>query len=177
MKINNKLAIKFLIPLLLLFLVSCKTTEANIYTLPHEDGQLIFLRPVTIDDKSFVLRNTDFDMTVIITDFQLTQSNTINYTIHLPTEYYSYIDKVDFFFQTQTGEKITPQNISILYKDFDKKKNLEVRYSGTITKENLAAMLENPAATKIGLSIDNKTHIFQSEPFSQKLFELGVLVR
>ena len=93
MKIKNKITIKFLIPLLLLvLLVSCKTTEANIYTLPHEAGQLIFLRPVTIDDKSFVLRNTDFDMTVIITDFQLTQSNTVNYTIHLPNEYYSYID-------------------------------------------------------------------------------------
>ena len=116
-------------------------------------------------------------MTVIINDFQLTENNTVNYTIHLPKKYYSYIDKVEFFFQTDDFEKILPENVSILYKDFDKKKNLEVRYSGNISMECIASMLENPDKTKIGLSIDNQTQIFQSESFSQKLFELGVLIQ
>ena len=64
-----------------------------------------------------------------------------------------------------------------LYKDFDKKKNLEVRYSGTLSKEDLAAILENPSSTKVGLTIENQTHLFKSDDFSQKLFELGVLVQ
>ena len=178
MKIQRKKSFIHLIQILLLvLLVSCKTTETNIYTLPHESGQLVFLRQVTLDDKHFILRNTYFDMTVIISDFQLTQNNTVNYTIHLPAQYYSYIDKVDFFFVTDTREKITPQNISTLYKDFDKKKNLEVRYSGTLSKDDLAAILENPSSTKVGLTIENQTHLFKSDDFSQKLFELGVLVQ
>ena len=82
-----------------------------------------------------------------------------------------------FYFATDTCQKISLKNITILYKDFDKKKNLEEKYSGTLSKEDLAAMLENPSAVKVSLSIENQTHVFSSEDFSQKLFELGVLVK
>ena len=117
--------------LVFIFLISCKSTETNIYTLPQETGQLVFLRPVTLDDKSFVLRDTSFDMTVIIVDFELTQNNTVNYSIHLPKQYYSHIDKVEFFFQTPESEKIPLEETSIIYKDFDKKKKLEALFQKT----------------------------------------------
>ncbi|MBO7583783.1 MAG: hypothetical protein J6T20_08320 [Treponema sp.] len=142
----------------------------------QESGQLVFLRPVTLDNKAFPLRKTSFDITVNIVDFELTDSNIVNYTLYFPEEYYNSFDKTEFFFTTDSVEKVTLDDLIILYKDF-KKKNLEVRFSGTLPKEKLEAILENPNQTKVGITLEDKTMIFASEDFSRKLFELGVLVR
>ena len=175
--LKKLIRLNFISILILVSIVSCKTTETNIYTLPKENGQLVFLRPVFLDDKHFILREISFDLTVIIENFELTDNNTVNYTIHIPKQYSSQLDKVEFFFQTKEFEKILPTDISILYKDLDKNKDLEVRFSAKISKEGLASMVANPSEAKIGLSLDNQTQVFMSESFSQKLYELGVLIQ
>ncbi len=174
-KLNKKII--FTILILATLLVSCKTTEQNIYTMAQESGQLVFLRQVTLDSKDFPLRNSCFDITVKIVDFELTENNTVNYTLYFPKEYYSYEDKTEFFFQTPSNPKITLNDCKILYKDINKKQNLEIRYTGKLLDQDLAAMLENPEQTKVGIILAGQTKLFTSPDFSQKLFELGVLVK
>lgn len=173
---NLRKLILIQLTLLCVLFASCKTTEENIFTMSQESGQLVFLRPVTLDNKAFPLRKTSFDITVNIIDFELTDSNIVNYTLYFPEEYFNSFDKTEFFFKTDSVEKVTLDDLIILYKDF-KKKNLEVRFSGTLPKEKLEAILENPNQTKVGITLEDKTMIFASEDFSRKLFELGVLVR
>ena len=173
---NHKNLLIITTALLFTIFSSCKSTDANIITMFQNPGQLVFLRQVTLDDKKFVLRNTEFDMTVIIVDFKLTDDNTVNYTIHYPMEYLPYAETTEFFFTTPSVEKISVENKKILYKDINKNKNVEIRYTSTVSAESLSAMLENPSQTKVGLTINGKTMIFSSPEFSQKLFELGVLV-
>ena len=73
-------------------------------------------------------------------------------------------------------EKIELGGKTVLYKDFDRKKNLEVRYSSTMTAQQILLLLENPDAVQIGETFEGETQLFKSEDFSQKLYELGVLV-
>ena len=167
------IAITFLVTLF----VSCKSTEQNIYTMSQESGQLVFLRQVTVDNKAFPLRNSAFDMTVKIIDFELTDNNIVNYTLYFPQKYYSYIEKSELFFVTPSIEKIALQDCKVLYKDFDKQQNLEVRFTATISKEDVKALLEDPAMVQIGITLDTQTQLFSSPDFSQKLYELGVLVK
>ena len=174
-KLNTKII--FTILFLFTFFASCKTTEQNIYTMVQESGQLVFLRPVTLDSKDFPLRNTCFDVTVKIVDFELSDNNTVNYTLYFPKEYYSYEDKVEFFFQTPSNPKITLNDCKVLYKDINKKQNLEIRYTAKLSDQDLKAMLENPEQTKPGITLGDQTKIYSSSDFSQKLFELGVLIK
>lgn len=175
----KKLNIKIIFPILILvtLLTACKTTEQNILTLAQESGQLVFLRQITLDSKDFPLRNSNFDITVKIVDFELSDNNTVNYTLYFPKEYYSYENKTEFFFQTPSNPKITLNDCKVLYKDINKKQNLEIRYTGKLSDEDLTAMLENPEQTKIGITLADQTKVFSSPDFSQKLFELGVLVK
>lgn len=166
----------FLFLFFLSFFFACKTTEANIYTIPQEEGQLIFLRPVDLVDKSFILQKATFDITVKIIDFSVTDENIVNYTLYFPYQYYDFINQAELFFSTDSESKISLENVKILYKDFDRKKNLEVRYSADISGEKVRKLLENPENSRIGLSIDNQTTFFNSKAFSQKLYELGVII-
>ena len=86
---NLKKIILIQLTLLCVLFASCKTTEENIFTMSQESGQLVFLRPVTLDNKAFPLRKTSFDITVNIVDFELTDSNIVNYTLYFPEEYYN----------------------------------------------------------------------------------------
>lgn len=155
---------------------SCVTTEQKIYSLFQEDGQIIFLRPTVIDDKNFILRNTNIDVAIKIVDFKITDNNIINYTVFLPENYYNALNDVELFFKTPTNEKIALSEAKILYKDFDKKKNLEVRYSTSLTGDDLKILLKSPEETQIGLRLKDKTNIFSSEEFSQKLYEAGIII-
>ena len=166
----------FLFLFFISFFFACKTTEANIYTIPQENGQLIFLRPVELVNKSFILKKTTFDITVKILDFSITDDNVVNYTLYFPYQYYDFINQAELFFSTDSESKISLENVKILYKDFDRKKNLEVRYSADISGEKIQKLLENPEHSRIGLSIDNQTTFFYSKAFSQRLYELGVIV-
>lgn len=166
----------FLFLFFISFFFACKTTEANIYTIPQEEGQLIFLRPVDLVDKSFILQKATFDITVKIIDFSVTDENIVNYTLYFPYQYYDFINQAELFFSTDSESKISLENVKILYKDFDRKKNLEVRYSAGISGEKVRKLLENPENSRIGLSIDNQTTFFNSKAFSQKLYELGVII-
>lgn len=166
----------FLFLFFISFFFACKTTEANIYTIPQEEGQLIFLRPVDLVDNSFILQKATFDITVKIIDFSVTDENIVNYTLYFPYQYYDFINQTELFFSTDSESKISLENVKILYKDFDRKKNLEVRYSADISGEKVRKLLENPENSRIGLSIDNQTTFFNSKAFSQKLYELGVII-
>lgn len=176
MKNKSKLFIIQLFLLITLF-ISCNTTKQNIYTMVQESGQLVFLRQVTLDSKDFPLRNTCFDVTVKIVDFELSDNNTVNYTLYFPKEYYSYEDKAELFFQTPSNPKITLNDCKVLYKDINKKKALEIRYTAKLSDQDLKAMLEYPEQTKPGITLADKTKIYSSADFSQKLFELGVLIK
>ena len=166
----------FLFLFFISFFFARKTTEANIYTIPQEEGQLIFLRPVDLVDNSFILQKATFDITVKIIDFSVTDENIVNYTLYFPYQYYDFINQTELFFSTDSESKISLENVKILYKDFDRKKNLEVRYSADISGEKVRKLLENPENSRIGLSIDNQTTFFNSKAFSQKLYELGVII-
>lgn len=156
--------------------ISCKTTEQNLYTMIQEDGQLIFIRPTVINDKTFILHNTNLDISIKISDFKVTDNNVVNYTVFLPKEYYNAYNDVELFFNTPSKEKISLKDVKILYKDFNKKGLLEVRFTSTITGEDVKSLLENSDETQIGVSIKDKTNLYKSEKFSQKLFEAGIII-
>ena len=167
----------FLILLIPALFVSCASTEQRLYTVAQEEGQLIFLRPTTLkNSKSFVLTNSAFDVTVRVKNFSLTDDNTVNYTLYLPKGHYNSFENAELFFSISSCEKIELGGKTVLYKDFDRKKNLEVRYSSTMTAQQILLLLENPDAVQIGVTFEGETQLFKSEDFSQKLYELGVLV-
>ena len=64
----------------------------------------------------------------------------------------------------------------ILYKDINKKQKLEVRYSTSITGDDMKKLLADPDNTQIGLSLKDNTKLFTSKDFSQKLFETGIII-
>ena len=174
---NKKLyKILFLVLLPALFF-SCATTEQKLYTVAQEEGQLIFIRQTKLKNtKSFVLQDTVFDLTVRVKNFSLTDDNTVNYTLRFPKAYYNSYEKAGLFFSAPSCKKIELGEPKILYKDFDSKKNLEVRYSCSMSAEQILLLLENPGAVEIGMTFEGVERLFKSEDFSQKLYELGVLV-
>ncbi len=176
MKLKNKSILFVLALFFSIATISCTTTEQNLYTMIQEDGQLIFIRPTIIDDKKFVLRNTNLDISIKLVGTKVSDNNIVNYTVFLPKEYYNSYNDVELFFKTPSNEKLTLKDVKILYKDFNKKNQLEVRFTSTITGEDVKFLLENADETQIGVSIKDKINLYKSEKFSQKLFEAGIII-
>ncbi|MCR4953256.1 MAG: hypothetical protein K6A43_04195 [Treponema sp.] len=177
MKLKNKSILFVLSIFFAIAAISCTTTtEQNLYTMIQENGQLIFIRPTVIDDKKFILRNTNLDISIQLIESKVTDNNIVNYTVFLPKESYNSYNDVELFFKTPSAEKISLKDVKILYKNFNKKNQLEVRFTSTITGEDVKALLENADETQIGVSLKDKTNLYKSKKFSQKLFEAGIII-
>ena len=166
----------FLFCFLILFVFSgCQSTQ-DIYTMKSETGQMFFIRPIALKKVSSEVKEVDFDMTVQVNEAaEISENPVVNYTFVISKDNYSLADDVNILFGID-DEVIETTFAKVIYKEIDSSKNLNVRFTGSIDKDDFAKMIENPSFTKIIVKINDKTYSFSSRELSEKLMELGVLV-
>lgn len=137
---------------------------------------MFFIRPIQINKVSSELKAIDFDITVqSTTTGEITDDLILNYTILLSKENYALADDVKLCFDVNEN-RITPNSAEVIYKEIDASKNLNIRITSRINKDDFNLMLKDPYSTKVVILIKDKVYSFTVKELNEKLVEMGVLV-
>lgn len=163
-----------LFPLILLIISGCASKD-NLFTLTSSKGSIVFIRPTDFSVKNSEIKKLSIDFTIPLTDLKISETSTVNWTITFSEINNTYENTfLDFSFLNSDSD-IKIQNMEILYKNLNKQKNLEVRYTGKLTSENMKLLLENADSAAININTKLQTVSLSSQEFSEKLLEAGII--
>lgn len=167
--------ILFLIFTLTFFCFSCCTSVENIYTLPTEEGSLIFLRPVNIKNKDNPVSLISFDITLINKDNKIIEQASIKYTLtsdELNTALSSTLCL------KKNDRQIICDSPELIFKRINPAtKKFEARFEQKIDSEKFLDFLKADAPAAIVIKYENgNENLLTSKDFDNKLMELSLIL-
>lgn len=165
----------FCLTLILFLFTGCASVQ-NIYTFSSPAAQTYFIRPTKIKKVPKCIKSCEFDITIRTDSYnQLIEDPTFNYSFICNENSYNKIENTKISFLCD-DIIIAPIDSQKIYKEIDENRNLTLRCTSTLKKEDFIQMMD---CSTIKIIIENDNDIVEQidKTFTQKINEIGVLIR
>ena len=157
-------------------LVSCASSNPVYTAVTGNGSQVFFLRPFVLDTAHSMINQIDLDITVNVRGSILSQSPVLNYTVTMPIEQVKEADKIQIHLTNQSTE-VRTENRTLLFKDINGKKYIDLRYSVTLNKDDFFQLMKNEESCFIKVvAPDGTIDLIQSDDFDLRMRNLRLMV-
>ena len=155
---------------------SCATLE-NVVVLNSPNGNNFFLRNTVIKTRNPKVIDFEFDMTVNVEKNEISGNPVVNYTYTLSKNNYSEGEKSKVYFENE-GIRYSVNNPDFMFKDLDQKKNMHMRYTSELNKDEFEKIMSNysPVSVVIVLS-DGSEIVLRGKKIDEKINDMRLLFK
>lgn len=166
----------FVLLICTIIIISCATLE-NVVVLNSPNGTNFFLRNTVVKTKNSKIIDFEFDITVNVEKNEITGNPVVNYTYTLSKNNYSEGEKSKLYFENE-GIRYSVINPDFMFKDLDQKKNMHMRYTSELNKDEFEKIMSNYSQVSVVIILsDGSEIVLRDKKIDEKINDMRLLVK